>query len=145
MNTTKRMLSLSAALLTLAGLSVLPTFAQDKMGGDKMGGKMAGDKMGGKMGGDKMGGKMGGDMMMSKATAGLSDAQKQYVMMKMSKMSAADKMAMEKKMAAYSPSVRKGQVTKMMNKDKMAGDKMGGDKMGGDKMGGDKMGKGGKM
>ncbi len=129
----KRMLSLGAALLTLAGLSVLPTFAQDKMGGDKMdkGGKMSG----GKMSGDKM----GGDMM-SKATAGLSDAQKQYVMMKMSRMSAADKMAMEKKMAGYSPSVRKGQVTKMMNKDKM-----GGDKMSGDKMGGDKMGKGGKM
>lgn len=137
----KRMLSLGAALLTLAGLSILPTFAQDKMGG----GKMSGDKMGGKM----SGGKMGDDMMMSKATMGLSDAQKQYVTMKMSKMNAADKMAMEKKMAAYSPSVRKGQVTKMMNKDKMAGDKMSGkmsgDKMSGDKMGGDKMGKGGKM
>ena len=132
----KQMLSLGAALLSLGAMTLLPTLAQDKMGGDKMGGgKMAGDKMGGKM----AGGKMSGDMM-GQATAGLSDAQKQYVMMKMSKMSATDKMAMEKKLAGYSPSVRKGQVTKMMNKDKM-----GGGKMAGDKMGAAKMDKGGKM
>lgn len=127
MNMKKRVMSLGAALLMLAGLSALPTFAQDKMSGDKMGGgKMAG----GKMTGDKMAaGKMGGDAVMSKATMGLSNAQKHYVMMKMSKMSPSDKMAMEKKPTGYSASTRKSQVTKMMNKDKMAGGKMSSDKM----------------
>ena len=144
MNMKKRMLSMGAAILMLAGMSAMPTFAQDKMSSDKMGGgKMAGDKMAGSKTG---GGKMSGDAMMSKATMGLSDAQKQYVTMKMSKMSASDKMAMEKKLAGYSTSTRKGQVTQMMNKDKMAGGKMSGDKMDkGGKMSGDKMDKGGKM
>ena len=64
----------------------------------------------------------------------------------MMKMNDADKMAMEKKLAGYSIPVKKGQVTKMMNKEKMGGDKAGG-KMPAGKMGGkmDKMDKGGKM
>ena len=133
----KHLFSFTAALLLMAGMTSLPTAsnAQDKMGKMDMGGKMSGDKMGGKM--DKMHGGSGlsGAALQSKAMSGLSDEQKKYVTMKMSKMSDADKMAMEKKLAGYSTSVKKGQVTKMMNKDKMGGGKMNGDKMGG-KMGG---------
>src|SRR5262249_36228718 len=41
----KRMMSMTAAVLTLAGMTVLPTFAQDKMSGDKMShGKMSASK-----------------------------------------------------------------------------------------------------
>jgi hypothetical protein len=110
------------------------------MGKMDKGGKTSGGKMSGKM--DKSGSSLSGAALQSKAISGLSDDQKKYVMMKMAPMSGADKMAMEKKLAGYSPSVKKGQVTKMMNKDKKSTSAMSGDKMGG-KMGGAKPG--GKM
>ena len=132
----KQLFSLTAALLLMAGMTALPTAsnAQDKTG------KMSGDKMGGKMSGGKMdkGAGLSGAALQSKAMSGLTDDQKKYVSMKMMGMSDADKMAMEKKLAGYSTSVKKGQVTKMMNKDKKGAGGAPGDKMGG-KMGGGKM------
>jgi hypothetical protein len=70
----KRMMTVMAAAVTLTTLTVLPTFAQDKMSGDKMGGnrmqccKMAGDKMHCcKVSQDKMKGKKTGKTRPDKA------------------------------------------------------------------------------
>ena len=121
----KRILSLASAICTLGVLALTPSLAQDKMHGDKMHGM----KMGGKMGGGHM---HGSEMM--KATEGLSDAQKQFITARLAQMPPSDRMAMQKKLAGYSVPVRKGQVTKMMNKEAKMGGKMEGGKMEGGKM-----------